>query len=55
MGNDVITRIGEVEIGNLQGMTEALRSHRPGDVVEIRILRGGAEQRLTVTLGRRGG
>ena len=54
-GDDIITRIGEREIDNLQAMTDALRSHQPGDVVEIHVLRGGAEQRLTITLGRRGG
>ncbi len=54
-GDDIITRIGEREVGDLQAMTDALRSHRPGDVVEIHVLRGGAEQRLTITLGRRGG
>ncbi|MEO8635398.1 MAG: M28 family peptidase [Gemmatimonadales bacterium] len=55
LGNDIITRIGETDVGDLQAMTEVLRNHRPGDVVQIRILRGGVEQRLTVTLGKRGG
>ena len=55
LSDDIITRIGETDVGNLQGMTEVLRSHRPGEVVEIRILRSGVEQRVTVTLGKRGG
>ena len=55
LGDDIITRIGGKEVGDLQSMTDALRSHRPGDVVEIRILRSGVEQRLMITLGKRGG
>jgi hypothetical protein len=54
-GNDIITRIGETDVTDLQTMTNALRAHRPGDVVEVRFLREGAEQRVTVTLGTRGG
>ncbi len=53
-GNDIIVQIGETKVPDLEGMTNALRTHKPGDVVEIRILRDGAEQRLQVTLGTRG-
>lgn len=53
-GNDIIVQIGETRVPDLQGMTSALRGHRPGDVVEIRILRDGVEQRVQVTLGTRG-
>jgi hypothetical protein len=53
--DDVIIRIGEMDVPDLQAMTEALRSHKPGDVVEIRFRRGGTEQRITATLGTRGG
>ena len=55
LGDDIIVGIGEVQVDDLQTMTDALRSHRPGDVVEIRVLRSGVLQRLTVTLGKRGG
>jgi hypothetical protein len=54
-GNDIIVQIGEMPVPDLQAMTNALRTHQPGDVVVIRILRDGVEQRLTVTLGSRGG
>jgi hypothetical protein len=54
-GNDIIVQIGEMPVTDLQTMTDALRSHRPGDVVEIRFVRDGQEQRVTVTLGSRGG
>jgi hypothetical protein len=53
--NDIITQIGDMAVPDLQGMTNALRAHRAGDVVEIRFLRDGAEQRVSVTLGTRGG
>jgi S1-C subfamily serine protease len=52
---DVITAIGDFQIPDLQAMTEALRAHEAGDVVEIRIRRDGLEQTVTVTLGSRGG
>ena len=54
-GNDVITGIGGLPVTNLETMTNALRQHRAGDVVEVRFLRDGAEQRVSVTLGSRGG
>lgn len=54
-GNDIIVRIGEMAVPDLQAMTNALREHQPGDVVEVRFLRDGVEQRVSVTLGARGG
>jgi hypothetical protein len=54
-GNDVIIQIGNMPVPDLQAMTNALRAHRAGDVVEIRFLRDGTEQRVSVTLGTRGG
>jgi hypothetical protein len=51
---DIITRIGDTDVTDLQSMTSALRAHRPGDEVEVRFLRNGTEQRATVTLGERG-
>jgi len=53
--DDVITRIGGFEVGTLQDMTDALRSYKAGDTVEIVVLRGGVEHRSTVTFGKRGG
>jgi C-terminal processing protease CtpA/Prc len=52
---DVIIRIGTSEVADLQGMTDALREHKPGDVVDIVILRDGTERTCRVTLGSRGG
>lgn len=53
--DDIITRIGSFEISNLRDMSAALSEYRPGDEVEIVVLRGGVEHRVQVTLGKRGG
>jgi S1-C subfamily serine protease len=50
---DVLLGLGTHDVKDLQAMTDALRAHRPGDEVLLRILRDGREQRITVTLGSR--
>ncbi len=52
--DDVITRIGDYEVPDLEAMTSALRNHKPGDTVEIVVRRGDALTTLTATLGTRG-
>ncbi len=52
---DILVQLGEHEVKDLYGMTDALRSHKPGDVVEIVVLRDGDRVELTATLGKRGG
>jgi Peptidase family M28/PDZ domain len=54
-GDDIITRIGEMEIPDLQAMTDALRSHQPGDTVSIVLRRGDKVTTVRATLGTRGG
>lgn len=54
-GDDIITRIGRTETPDLQAMTDALRSHKPGETVEIVVLRGASLTTLRATLGARGG
>jgi hypothetical protein len=51
---DVITAIGAKVVANLFDMTEALRSHQPGDTVVIEVRRDGAMKLLTAVLGKRG-
>jgi len=53
-GGDVITAIGAKVVANLFDMTEALRSHRPGDTVVIEVRRDGSMKLLTAVLGTRG-
>ena len=45
--------IGDIDVPDLQAMTDALRSHKPGDTVEIQVLRDGRARTLTATLGTR--
>ncbi|MFL5473783.1 MAG: M28 family peptidase, partial [Gemmatimonadales bacterium] len=54
-GDDIITKIGATETPDLQAMTEALRSYRPGETVDIVVRRGSAVTTLRATLGTRGG
>jgi hypothetical protein len=52
-GGDVIVKFDGVHIDNIYDYTYALRSRKPGQLVRITVKRGGAEQDLIVTLGRR--
>ncbi|HEY7482621.1 MAG TPA: M28 family peptidase [Gemmatimonadales bacterium] len=54
-GDDIITRIGKLDVPDLQAMTNALRSHQPGDTVSIVIRRGNQVTTVRATLGSRGG
>jgi Peptidase family M28/PDZ domain len=53
--DDVITRIGDASVNDLQGMTDALRRHQPGDTVDVVVLRNGQAVTIRVTLGARAG
>ncbi len=53
-GDDIITKIGNMDVPDLQAMTAALRSHEPGDTVDIVIRRGSQVTTLRATLGIRG-
>jgi len=53
-GDDIITKIGNMDVPDLQAMTAALRSHEPGDTVDIVIKRGSQVTTLRATLGIRG-
>ena len=51
---DVIIRLAEMKIQNLEDLTAALRSKKPGDSVEITILRNSQHLILKATLRARG-
>ncbi len=55
MGGDMITKIGDYDVPDLAGMTDALRNYKPGDKVVVIVVRDGKEMALDVTLGKRGG
>ncbi len=50
---DIITAIGTKTVANLYDMTDALRSHQPGDTVTIAAKRGPTEIRVRAILGKR--
>jgi membrane-associated protease RseP (regulator of RpoE activity) len=50
---DVIVAFGGKEVTDLYAYTFALREHKPGDEVEIVVLRDGESVTLTAVLGRR--
>ena len=51
---DVIVEFGGAVVTDLQTYSDALYSHKPGDVVEIVVLRGGERRIVKATLGERG-
>jgi C-terminal processing protease CtpA/Prc len=50
---DIIVGMGAHEVADLQGLTDALRAHKPGDTVLLRVIRDGKPLALEVTLGTR--
>jgi serine protease Do len=49
---DIITSIGGKKVQDADDVSEAIRSHKPGDKVDINILRDGKEQKLNAELGK---
>ena len=54
MAGDIITAIGSKVVANLYDMTDALRSHQPGDTVVIVVQRDTTKLQFTAILSRRG-
>lgn len=52
---DVIVELGGTPVKDLYGYSDALYSHKPGDVVKIVAIRGTQRVELSVTLAKRGG
>lgn len=52
-GGDVLVEFDGKPIDNLYDFTYALRAHKPGDVVPVKVLRDGAEMKVQVTLEKR--
>jgi Zn-dependent M28 family amino/carboxypeptidase len=52
---DVIVEFGGAKVTDLQSYSDALYSHKPGDVVHVVYLRDGKRMETDVTLGTRGG
>ena len=50
---DIIVGMGQLEVADLQGLTDALRANKAGDTVPLRLIRDGKALTLEVTLGSR--
>ena len=50
---DIIVGMAKLEVADLQGLTDALRAHKPGETVTLRLIRDGKALALEVTLGTR--
>ena len=48
-----LVKFGDTDIGNLYDFTYALRAHKPGDEVEVEVLRGGQTVTAKVLLTER--
>ena len=51
--DDVITALGDAEIGDYGDLLGALRDYQPGDTATLTVFRDGEERTLEVTLGER--
>jgi hypothetical protein len=50
---DILIGLAGSTVADLQGMTDVLRGHHPGDTIEVVVLRDGRELRMQATLGSR--
>ena len=55
LADDLIIHWDDRPVANVRGLTERLHASRPGDEVELEVLRRGKRMTLMVTLGQRGG
>ena len=53
VGGDILIKFDEKAIADLQAMTDALRSYKPGDKVKITVLRADKEVVVDAVFGRR--
>ena len=53
-GGDVLVEMAGTRIENLYDMTYALQDHKPGETIDVVVLRGGERVTLRATLGSRG-
>jgi len=49
---DIITKIGDTKIEDPDGLSEAVRKHKPGEKVTVTLLRDKKEQKVTAELGK---
>jgi putative serine protease PepD len=54
-GGDILVKLGDRDVTDLQAMTDILRSHKAGDTVDVVYLRDGQRITSRVTFGVRAG
>ena len=52
---DLVVEFGGKTIGDLYDYTDALNAYKPGDSVEVVVVRKGERVKVTAVLGKRGG
>jgi hypothetical protein len=50
---DIMTEFAGAPVGNLYDFTYALRTHKPGEEIKVKVIRNGKEMVVTVLLARR--
>jgi S1-C subfamily serine protease len=50
---DLIVRLGDRAVGNINDYMETMNQYKPGDKIVVVVKRGGKEVKLSVTLGSR--
>jgi putative serine protease PepD len=54
LGGDIITELEGKKVTEMEELTSIIDAHRPGDEIEVEIVRGGGEEKtVSVTLGNR--
>jgi S1-C subfamily serine protease len=51
LGGDIITAVDGKKLSSMEQLVEVIQDSKPGDELELTILRGGQEKTATVTLG----
>jgi S1-C subfamily serine protease len=53
LGGDIIVKLEGKSVSDMEDLVNVIEGKRPGDEIEVTVLRGGSEKTLTVTLGNR--
>ena len=53
LGGDIITKLEGKSISTIEDLVNVINGQKPGDELEVTVLRGGNEKNITVTLGNR--
>jgi hypothetical protein len=53
LAGDIMTEFAGAPVGNLYDFTYALRTHKPGEEIKVKVIRNGKEMEVTVLLTRR--